>query len=183
MNAAAVHPSIEQKVNKPIETFRLETAPSSRALRDALGAFATGVTVVTARDAGGRAFGLTVNSFNSVSLDPPLVVWSLSLASPNLPAFRACSHYAVNVLALDQAWLSQRFASREGDKFAGLETADGLGAAPLLPGCCACFECANEAQHAGGDHLLLIGRVERFSRFPKEPLVFQGGRYRALRDA
>ncbi|MBL8503209.1 MAG: flavin reductase family protein [Rhodocyclaceae bacterium] len=172
-------------MNKPIEAFHI--APSSeaagqRALRNALGVFATGVTVVTMRGAGGEPIGLTVNSFNAVSLDPPLIVWSLSLASPNLESFRGCGHYAVNVLALDQAWLSQRFASREADKFAGLEPKSGLGGAPLLTGCCAWFECANQAQHAGGDHLLFIGRVERHSHHRKEPLVFQGGRYRALRD-
>lgn len=169
-------------VNKPIESFRIDAPTGQRALRDALGMFATGVTVVTARDAGGRAIGLTVNSFNSVSLEPPLIVWSLALSSPKLAAFRACSHYAINVLALDQAWLSQRFASRRSDKFAGIETDDGFGGAPLLHGCCACFECANEIRHAGGDHLVFIGRVERFSHSFKEPLVYQGGRYRALRE-
>ncbi len=169
-------------VNKPIESFRIETPAGQRALRDALGAFATGVTVVTALDVDGSPIGLTVNSFNSVSLEPPLVVWSLALASSSLAAFRASSHYAINVLALDQAWLSQRFASRQKDKFAGLEIEPGLGGAPLLRGCCACFECANETQHAGGDHLVFIGRVERFSHFAKEPLVYQGGRYRALRE-
>ncbi len=172
-------------MNKPIEALRIDAMPGTsghRALRNALGAFATGVTVVTALDASGRAIGLTVNSFNSVSLEPPLIVWSLSLASPNLAAFRECSHYAINVLALDQAWLSQRFASREADKFSGLDWKAGLGGAPLLRGCCASFECANEARHAGGDHLVFIGRVERHGHHPKEPLVFQGGRYRALRD-
>ncbi|MCC6658365.1 MAG: flavin reductase family protein [Rhodocyclaceae bacterium] len=172
-------------MNKPIEAFRIDPAPAAagqRALRDALGAFATGVTVLTTRGAGGEPVGLTVNSFNAVSLEPPLIVWSLSLASPSLAAFRDCSHYAVNVLALDQAWLSQRFASRAADKFAGLELNPGLAGAPLLPGCCAWFECANQVRHDGGDHLLFIGRIERHRRDRKEPLVFQGGRYRALRE-
>jgi flavin reductase (DIM6/NTAB) family NADH-FMN oxidoreductase RutF len=172
-------------MNRPIEALRIDPEPGAagqRALRDALGAFATGVTVLTARGADGAPIGLTVNSFNAVSLDPPLIAWSLSLASLSLDAFRACSHYAVNVLALDQAWLSQRFASREADKFAGVEWRAGLAGAPLLSGCCASFECANETRHAGGDHLVFIGRVERHSHNKKEPLVFQGGRYRALRE-
>ena len=153
-----------------------------RALRAAFGAFATGVTVVTALDPDGRAIGLTVNSFNTVSLDPPLVLWSLSLASPKLEAFRAASHFAVNVLAADQQALSERFARRNSDKFAGIEWREGLGGAPLLAGCCAVLECRNEVQHAGGDHLVFIGRVEGCSRQDKAPLVFHGGRYRQLRD-
>ncbi len=172
-------------MNKPVEAMPTEPpfgAVAQRALRTALGAFATGVTVVTTRRATGEPVGLTVNSFNTVSLDPPLVVWSLSLASPSLDVFRGCSHYVVNVLALDQVWLSQRFASREADKFAGVAWHEGLGGAPLLGGCCAAFECANETQHAGGDHLVLIGRVLRHRQHAREPLVFQGGRYRALRD-
>jgi len=152
-----------------------------RALRDALGAFATGITVVTARDAAGRPIGLTVNSFNTVSLDPPLVLWSLSLASPNLAAFRAASHFAVNVLAAGQQAMSERFARRGADKFAGLDWHEGLGGAPLLGGCCSALECRNELQHEGGDHLIFIGRVERFSRGQADPLLYVGGRYRFLK--
>ena len=154
-----------------------------RALRDTLGAFATGVTVVTALDEDGSAVGLTVNSFNTVSLEPPLVLWSLSLVSPNLPAFRAARHFAVNVLAADQQAISERFARRNSDKFAGVDWQGGLGGAPLLAGCCATLECRNEAQHAGGDHLIFIGRVERFARQARAPLLFYGGRYRVLGDA
>lgn len=151
-----------------------------RALRDALGAFATGVTVVTARDPAGCPIGLTVNSFNTVSLDPPLVLWSLSLASPRLAAFREASHFAVNVLAADQQAISERFARRDGDRFAGLEWDAGLGGAPRLSGCCACIECRTEARHAGGDHLIFIGQVARFRHQPKAPLVFHGGGYAGL---
>ncbi len=151
-----------------------------RALRDALGAFATGVTVVTALDPAGRAIGLTVNSFNTVSLDPPLVLWSLSLVSPNLAAFRAASHFAVNVLAADQQAVSERFAQRNSDKFADIDWRGGLGGAPLLSGCCAILECSSETQHAGGDHLIFIGRIQRHSWQNKAPLVFHGGRYRSL---
>ncbi|MBM3390814.1 MAG: flavin reductase family protein [Betaproteobacteria bacterium] len=153
-----------------------------RALRDALGAFATGVTVVTALDRDGRAIGLTVNSFNTVSLEPPLILWSLSRASPSLAAFRAASHFAVNVLAAGQQAVSERFARRGADRFAGIEWQSGLGGAPLLTGCCAVLECRNEVQHEGGDHLIFIGRVERFGRSEAPPLVYHGGRYRSLRD-
>jgi flavin reductase (DIM6/NTAB) family NADH-FMN oxidoreductase RutF len=173
-------------MNKPCDPAAVSPWSSAendhRALRDALGAFATGVTVVTARDPEGRPIGLTVNSFNTVSLEPPLVLWSLSLASPNLAAFRQASHFAVNVLAADQQAVSECFARRGADRFAGLAWREGLGAAPLLPGCCAVLECRNELQHEGGDHLIFIGRVERFSRSAAPPLVYHGGRYRSLRD-
>jgi flavin reductase (DIM6/NTAB) family NADH-FMN oxidoreductase RutF len=154
----------------------------TRAFRSALGMFATGVTVITTRSERGEYAGFTANSFNSVSLDPPLVLWSLSLYSPNLPLFQNCSHYAINVLAADQVELSQRFAAPAIDRFAGVEFSPGLGGAPLLPGCCAWFECRNEARHAGGDHIIFVGLVEKFSHQDKAPLVFQGGRYRGLVD-
>ena len=150
-------------------------------LRSALGSFATGITVLTARAADGEPIGLTISSFNSVSLDPPLILWSLSVNSPRLEAFRRASHYAVNVLAADQQWLSDRFAGRRNDRFADLPQYAGLGGAPLLEGCSAWFECANEAQHPGGDHLIFVGRVERFAQGESQsPLIFHGGRYRQL---
>lgn len=152
----------------------------TRLYRDALGMFPTGVAIVTTWAPDGTYAGLTVSSFNSVSLDPPLIVWSLSLDAQSAAAFRACSHYAVNVLAQDQVDLSRRFALTLADKFAGLSVTQGLGGAPLLAGCCAWFECRNEAQHAGGDHLVLIGHVEHFSRADRPPLVFHGGCYRAI---
>lgn len=171
-------------MNKPYEPESVSPWNSAedghRTLRDALGAFATGVTVVTALDPDGRAIGLTVNSFNAVSLDPSLILWSLSLASPNLVAFRQASHFAVNVLAADQQAVSERFAQRNSDKFTGIEWREGLGGTPLLAGCCAVLECRNEIQHAGGDHLIFIGRIEGCSREDRAPLVFHGGHYRVL---
>lgn len=149
-------------------------------LRQALGNFATGVTVVTARAGDGQLVGLTVNSFASVSLDPPLVLWSLELDSPSVKVFEACSHYAINVLAADQAGISQRFSLSQADKFVGVDWTLGLGNTALLANCCAWFECRNEMRHIGGDHLILIGRVERFVRAEANPLIFHGGRYRQL---
>lgn len=165
-------------MNKPIETFRLETAPSSRALRDALGAFATGVTVVTARDAGGRAFGLTVNSFNSVSLDPPLVVWSLALAAGTLEAFERCERYAISVLAHDQIEIARRFALPHADRFAGVPYVLGWAQAPLIEGAVAWFECRHHARQPAGDHVLFVGEVVRCARRHGPGLVFHHGRFR-----
>lgn len=152
-----------------------------RAFRDALGSFATGIAVVTACAPDGEFVGLTVNSFNSVSLDPPLVLWSLDLGSPNLESFRSASHYVVNILAAEQTEVSQRFATRMPDRFGDLQLCTGAGGAPLLHGCCAWFECANEVQYPGGDHLIFVGCVERFSHDPaRRPLIYHGGRYRSL---
>ena len=155
-----------------------------REFRNALGCFATGIAVITARDAHGGLAGLTVNSFASVSLDPPLVLWSLSLYSPSLARFQNCSHYAINVLAADQMDLSQRFSRPSDDlpggKFAGLAFDCGRGGAPLLNDCCAWFECRNETRHPGGDHLIFVGLVEDFRRSERPPLLFHGGRYRTL---
>lgn len=155
----------------------------TRAFRNALGGFATGVTVVTAMAADGTPVGLTVSSFNSVSLDPPLVLWSLTADSPSKEVFANASHFAVNVLAADQEDISNRFASRIEDKFDGVVWQPGQGGAPVLEGLCASFECAAHACHPGGDHLIFIGRVERYAQdSSRAPLVFQGGRYRRLAD-
>ncbi|MCK9261784.1 MAG: flavin reductase family protein [Azoarcus sp.] len=152
----------------------------SRSFRNALGRFATGITVVTMRAPTGELVGLTVNSFNSVSLDPPLVVWSLSSNLPSLKLFEACEYYAINVLAADQEALSQRFASRMGERFSGLGYDHGEGGAPLLHGCCARFVCRNTARHEGGDHVIFVSEVVSFDRSDAEPLVYFGGAYRHL---
>ncbi|WP_341677234.1 flavin reductase family protein [Niveibacterium sp. SC-1] len=148
--------------------------------RRALGMFATGITVITARTVDGRRIGLTVNSFNSVSLDPPLIVWSLAQHLPVAPDFEACTHFAVNVLAADQLALSRRFATRDTDKFVDLEVDEGLGSAPLLRGCLATFECRNTIRHKGGDHTVFLGAVERVRHGEGHPLLYFGGRYRWL---
>ncbi|MDP2825196.1 MAG: flavin reductase family protein [Sulfuritalea sp.] len=157
-----------------------QNSSDRRTFRNALGEFATGVTVVTARGADGQPIGVTVNSFASVSLEPPLVLWSLGLQSSALAVFESCRHYAVNIMAADQAEFSQRFAQSQSDRFAGIELKVGAGGTPLLPGCCAWFECRNEMRYPGGDHLIFVGYVESFHRQEKPPLIFHRGRYRSL---
>ena len=165
---------------KPATATDHNDPPAPKALRQALGRFATGVTIITCRAADGAPVGLTANSFSALSLDPPLVLWSLRLASPSLPAFQAASHFAVNVLADSQVDLSRRFASPEPDKFAEGAWLPGLGDAPVLAGCAAVFECAVHSQQLAGDHVLFIGRVLRLADGVVAPLLFQGGHYRLL---
>jgi flavin reductase (DIM6/NTAB) family NADH-FMN oxidoreductase RutF/DNA-binding IclR family transcriptional regulator len=149
----------------------------SRELRQVLGSFVTGVTVITTVDAQSRPHGLTVNSFSSVSLDPPLILWSQSNTAPSHPVFSTAERFTVNILADDQVELSSRFARASADKFAGLPVATGLGGVPLLAGCAAHLECRRVHSYPGGDHTVFIGEVERVARHPRQPLVFGGGRY------
>ena len=145
--------------------------------RDALGSFVTGVTIVTARDEAGRPYGLTANSFNSVSLDPPMVLWSLSLRSGSLPVFRDADNWAVHVLAADQQAMSDRFARPGDGKFAGVEDVDGPEGAPLLAGYAARFGCRARFEYEGGDHAIFLGEVVDFDRREADPLIYHGGRY------
>ena len=155
-----------------------QPTPDSRSLRNALGRFATGVAIVTAIDPDGQPIGLTINSFSAVSLDPALVLWCLDNNSHNLAAFQKASHHAINILSAEQEDLSNRFATWPADRFAGLPWQAGCGGAPVFPGCCASFEVANETAHAGGDHTIFIGRVERFAETPDlAALLFLAGRY------
>ena len=147
------------------------------AFRNALGSFATGVTIVTARDAKGAPVGLTANSFNSVSLDPPMVLWSLSLHSGSLPVFRDAENWAVHILAADQQAMSDRFATPAIDKFAGLDLKDGPEGAPLIEGCAARFGCRARFEYEGGDHAIFLGEVVDFDRREAEPLIYHGGQY------
>lgn len=155
-----------------------------RRLRNALGEFATGVVVVTARDTAGEPVGMTMNSFSAVSLDPPLVLFSIGRSAHSLPAFRDSTHVAINVLAADQEKLSNQFARPLTDKWAGVATTPGLGGAPLLNGALAQFECTQHALLDGGDHIIFVMRVERFSVRPggADPLLFLRGRYRRVRN-
>jgi flavin reductase (DIM6/NTAB) family NADH-FMN oxidoreductase RutF len=151
---------------------------SSPAFRAALGTFATGVTIVTARDAAGLPVGITANSFNSVSLSPPLVLWSLGRHAGSMPAFEQGSHYAINILAADQHALALRFAAKSIDRFAGVPFRLGRSGAPMLDGAAAVFECFNRSRYEEGDHVIFVGEVERCERrIGATPLIFHGGRY------
>lgn len=146
--------------------------------RTALGMFATGVTIVTARTAEGELVGLTANSFNSVSLTPPLVLWSLSRAAASMPAFSAGSHYAINILGADQKELALRFAAKGVDRFADVEFIEGVGGAPLLAGAAASFECFNRSRYEEGDHVIFVGEVERCTHNASaSPLLYHGGKF------
>ena len=149
----------------------------SQALRRAFGKFATGVAVVTTSDPGGAPCGLTINSFSSVSLDPPLVLWSLTGNSPNLDTFRRASHFAINILASDQQRISNRFASRVDDRFRGIDWFRGLGGLPVIRGTIATFECRRTQMVEAGDHVVFFGEVEDCEQCDLEPLVFFSGQY------
>lgn len=144
--------------------------------RSALGTFATGVTIVTTCHEG-IDVGLTANSFNSVSLDPPMVLWSLGKTSMSLPHFAAASHFAVHILSDEQEALSARFAMRGADKFAGVALHRGHHDLPLLTGCVARFQCRKLFEYEGGDHVIFVGEVVAFDHVSKQPLLFHGGRY------
>lgn len=171
-------------INNP-EPFPFEQAEPTgdvqRDLRTALGRFPTGVAVVTALDADGLAVGLTISSFNTVSLEPPLIVWSLQLNSRNLQTFESTQTYAINVLSAAQVAVSNLFASALDRPFDAVAWAPGLAGVPLLAGCCAWFEVDNFQQLDGGDHRLYLGRIRRFAADPvPSPLVFHDGDYSKL---
>ncbi len=151
---------------------------TDRDLRDALGCFATGVTVVTTRTPDGP-LGITANSFSSVSLAPPLVLWSPARRSSRFPAFEAASHFAVHILAEGQQAIAEHFA-RLGTGFERFGHVEGAGGVPLLAGCAARFECRHAAQFDGGDHLICVGEVLRLSHSDLPPLIYHRGDYRAL---
>ncbi|MFL6879280.1 p-hydroxyphenylacetate 3-hydroxylase reductase component [Pseudomonas marginalis] len=154
-----------------------ESTFDPRAFRRALGNFATGVTVVTAADASGRKVGVTANSFNSVSLDPPLVLWSIDKRSSSHGVFEEASHFAVNVLAADQIDLSNNFARPKDDRFAEIAYAPGEGGAPVFVDCAARFHCEKYQQVDGGDHWIMIGKVVAFDDFGRSPLLYHQGAY------
>lgn len=151
------------------------------ALRVALSRFPTGVCILTTVDAAGAPVGLTVNSFSSVSLDPPLVMWSLRRNSPSLDAFRAASHFVISVLAEDQHEISSRFARPIADKFTGVRTTEGAGGVPLIERAAAHFSCETWREYDGGDHSIFIGKVVHFAASSAPPLAFVGGRYVSIR--
>jgi 3-hydroxy-9,10-secoandrosta-1,3,5(10)-triene-9,17-dione monooxygenase reductase component len=149
----------------------------SREFRNTLGAFTTGVTIVTTRAADGTRVGVTATSFNSVSLEPPMILWSLAKSARSLAAFEAADCWAVHILAAHQDELSNRFARSGADKFSGLETELGLGGAPLLKDCASRLQCKTAFRYDGGDHLIFVGEVIAFDRSDLPPLIFHGGQY------
>ncbi|HVJ31946.1 MAG TPA: flavin reductase family protein [Terriglobia bacterium] len=153
-----------------------------RDFRTALGQFATGITVVTARSADGELLGVTVNSFNSVSLEPPLILFSLERRAFSLPAFETAGAFAVNILSDEQTALSQNFARTQGDKWAGIAYEHWVTGSPILRGCLAAFDCRTHAVHDGGDHRIFLGEVLRFEALSEgEPLIYFRGSYTGLK--
>lgn len=157
-------------------------ALDQRDFRTALGHFATGVTIITACSSNGSLLGVTANSFNSVSLDPPLVLFSLERRTYSLPAFEAAGAFAVNVLAESQIGLSQNFARPHGDKWGGIAFERWTTGSPILSDCLAAFDCRTHAVHDGGDHRIFIGEVLRFeAKSEGNPLIYFRGSYTALK--
>lgn len=150
--------------------------------RKALGTFTTGVTIITAADTTAGDVGMTVNSFSSVSLAPPMVLWSLGRTSTNVEAFLRAEHFAVHVLATEQDELATRFATKDVDRFAGTTVGRGVAGVPLLDEVVARFECRTAHQYEGGDHVIIVGEVLAFTHWDREPLVFKGGRYAIATD-
>lgn len=148
-----------------------------KSFRKALGAFTTGVTIVTTRDASGKDVGLTANSFNSVSLDPPLILWSIDRKSSNYQAFMDEDHFAVHILSVNQEALSGQFARSGIERFSGVEVSRGPHNIPLLNDCSARFICKTHERYAGGDHVIIVGEVIEFDSAPVSPLVFHSGNY------
>lgn len=148
-----------------------------RDFRNALGSYATGVTIITAAAPDGKPYGLTCNSFASVSLNPPLVLWSLVVYSSSLTVFQNASHFTVNVLGASQQALANKFAKSSNDKFAGVDWTPGLGSAPVLAESVASFQCRSVNRYYGGDHVIFLGAVEAYTYNTKEPLLFARGTF------
>jgi flavin reductase (DIM6/NTAB) family NADH-FMN oxidoreductase RutF len=149
----------------------------TRELRNVLGSFGTGVTVVTTVGASGERIGLTANSFSSVSLDPPIVLWSLGKKSSNLSVFHESGRFVINVLGVDQMHLSNQFAKPADDRFAGVECKIGLGGLPVIHGCAANIECETISAQEVGDHVLFLGKIVNYTHVKKESLLFCNGAY------
>ena len=153
----------------------------SQRLRQCLGRFATGVTVVTCADAKGGPCGITANSFSSVSLQPPLVLWNIAKVSNSLQAYLGAKHFAFNVLGEHQQNISDHFARTDHTRFSGIEYSLSDDGVPLLAGTIAVLECRTNEIHDCGDHYIVIGEVLRFDSKAGRPLVFADGDYAALR--
>src|SRR5215212_11348480 len=169
MSDAPKHPTGHEPAT---ELASDSSAIDPRDFRNALGTYATGVTIITATTDDRKPYGLTCNSFTSVSLNPPLVLWSLGLFSQGMTVFQNASHFAVNVLGASQQALASKFAKSSEDKFAGVEWKAGLGGAPLLADSVANFQCRAANRYYGGDQIIFLGAVEAYSYNRREPLLF-----------
>lgn len=149
-------------------------------LRNAFGSFVTGVTIITGRAPDGKPVGMTANSFSSVSLDPPLALWSVAKTATAFEVFHTCSHFTIHVLHAGQEALSRQFASKNTDRFADTVHELGVGDVPVLTDYAARFECEVEHRYPGGDHIILVGRILAFDNRDKEPLIFYKGKYKRL---
>ena len=172
-------------VPDPANELASDNSPiDPRDFRSALGTYATGVTIITAAAPDGRPYGLTCNSFASVSLNPPLVLWSLVVYSSSLTIFQNASHFTVNVLGVSQHALASKFAKSSDDKFTGVDWTPGLGNAPVLAESVANFQCRSVNRYYGGDHVIFLGAVEAYTYNAKEPLLFARGAFgRFLADS
>ncbi len=169
---------------QPREAMEFKAGSDPRTLRDAMGCFATGITIVTALDPAGTPVGLTANSFTSVSLDPPLLLVCIANTAGTAPTLRGAAHFGVNVLQIGQQPTSNRFAAKGEDRFANQPWAPGQTGVPLLGGSLVSFECQRESLHEAGDHFILVGRVVRAQFEPhRDPLLYFRGKYRRLHFA
>jgi flavin reductase (DIM6/NTAB) family NADH-FMN oxidoreductase RutF len=167
-------------MHRPVTLHHLETAPAvsnPRHLRDCFAMFATGVTIITTRGASGELIGLTASSFNTLSLSPPMVLWSLGAQSTSLPMFRQALNFSVNVLESHQKMLAARFSQKNVDRFDGVQWHPGLNDIPLIDGALAWFECETRSVNEFGDHVLFVGEVLRCARVEGSPLLFRKGEY------
>lgn len=165
-------------VPDPANELASDSSPiDPRDFRNALGTYGTGVTIITATAADGKPYGITCNSFASVSLNPPLVLWSLGIYSSSLAVFQNASHFTVHVLGNSQQALANKFAKSTEDKFAGVDWTPGLGNAPVLAESVANFQCRSVNRYYGGDHVIFLGAVEAYAYNSGEPLLFARGTY------
>lgn len=172
---------IDAALGRPVEQQWGSVELSSANLRKLFGCYPTGVAIVTTRAADGRKVGLTINSFASLSLDPPLILWSLVNHSPSLKVFRDSRHFVINVLASSHECLARRFANPTiPDKFADVEVEETPEGVPAIGGALTSLVCEHDHCRTVGDHLLLIGRVVRTASHPNEPLVFHEGRFASV---
>lgn len=164
-------------MKSPILPAAIADGISADEFRRSLSCFATGIVIVTSLDSNGQPVGMTVDSFNSVSMDPPLVLWSLDLSAPSLPAFRTHSSFVVNVMSDQQLALCKVFAKSGADKFAGVNWKPGLDGSPILPDTVATIECATYKQYEGGDHEIHLGQVMASRISDRHPLIYNRGQF------